>query len=60
MKYIISALILTLMSSCAAGAATAGYALKAQAADSLTAGAERSLIDKIKQEIAQENRNGKD
>ena len=60
MKYIISSLILTLMSSCAVGSATAGYALKAQSADSLTAIAERSLIDKIKQEIEQENRNGKD
>ena len=41
----LSLLSLTIMSGCAAGAATAGYALKAQSADSLTASAEQKIVD---------------
>jgi len=60
MKYITCALSAILLSSCAAGSATAGYALKAQSADSLTVKAERSLIDRVKEELSKENKNGKD
>jgi len=44
-------LSLTTLASCAAGAATAGYALKAQSADSLTADAEQRLADRIVREL---------
>lgn len=48
--------ILSIMvfSSCAAGAATAGYALKAQTADSLTAAGEQRIVDRVKREIMAE------
>lgn len=42
-----------MLSSCAAGSATAGYALKAQSADSLTTQAEQRLVDRIKGELIQ-------
>jgi hypothetical protein len=44
-------LSLAILSGCAAGAATAGYAIKAQSADSLTASAEQKIIDRAKREI---------
>ena len=47
-------LSVTILSSCAAGAATAGYALKAQSADSLTADAERKIVERTKREIMAE------
>ena len=50
----IPTLSLALLSSCAAGAATAGYALKAQSADSLTASAEQRLVERTKREIMAE------
>lgn len=40
-----------ILTGCAAGAATAGYSLKAQSADSLTAAAEQKIIDRAKNEI---------
>lgn len=43
--------ILASLSSCAAGAATAGYAIKAQSADGLTAPAEQRIIDRAKKEM---------
>lgn len=49
-----SLLSLTAMSGCAAGAATAGYALKAQTADSLTASAEQKIVDRAKREAIAE------
>lgn len=39
------------LQSCAAGAATAAYALQARTADSLSADAEYSIIQKAKYEI---------
>ncbi len=48
---LLSALI---FSGCAAGAATAGYALKAQSADSLSADGEQRIIDRAKREVLAE------
>jgi len=48
---------ISILSGCAAGAATAataGYSLKSQSADSLTAEAERKMIDRAKKEIIAE------
>lgn len=45
---------LLFLSGCAAGAATAGYALKAQSADSLSAEGEQRIIDRTKREILAE------
>ena len=45
-----------LLSGCALGAATAGYAVKAQAADSLTPTAEQHIVDRAKQETITELR----
>jgi hypothetical protein len=50
----IPTLSLALLSSCAAGAATAGYALKAQSADSLTTDAEQKIVERAKREIMNE------
>lgn len=44
-------LSLSFLTSCAAGAATAGYALKAQSADGLTAEAEQRIINRAKAEL---------
>ena len=41
-------IILIFLYGCAAGAATAGYALKAQSADELSSPARKSIIDEIK------------
>ena len=45
------ALSLTTLTGCAAGAATAGYSLKSQSADSLTADAEQRLVNRIIREM---------
>ena len=50
-KTMISALSLAILTGCAAGAATAGYAIKAQSSDSLTSAAEQRIVDRTKQEI---------
>ena len=47
-------LSLTILTGCAAGAATAGYSLKSQSADSLTASAEQRIIDRAKREVREE------
>lgn len=47
----LSMLTIAILTGCAAGAATAGYALKAQSADSLTASAEQRIVDRAKSEI---------
>jgi hypothetical protein len=47
-------LSLAILTGCAAGAATAGYALKAQSADSLTAEAEQKIVERTKREILSE------
>ncbi len=55
---VLSMITLSVMCSfitgCAAGSATAGYALKSQSADSLTASAEERLVNRVKREIMQE------
>lgn len=51
-------LSLVILSGCAAGAATAGYALKAQSADSLTAAAEQRIVERTKREIMSEMSGG--
>lgn len=54
---ILPVLSLIVLSSCAvgaAGAATAGYSLKSQSADSLTAEAEQKIVDRTKREIMAE------
>lgn len=50
----LSILTLAILTGCAAGAATAGYALKSQSADSLTASAEQRIVDRTKAEIMSE------
>lgn len=50
----LSIMSLAVLTGCAAGAATAGYALKAQTADSLTAPAEQRIVDRTKMEIMTE------
>lgn len=45
------AIALTTLAGCAAGAATAGYSLRAHEADSLSAQAEQRIIDRAKREI---------
>jgi hypothetical protein len=42
------------MSSCAAGAATAAYAIKAQTADNLSADGEQRIVERAKREILSE------
>lgn len=49
-----SILSLTIITGCAAGAATAGYALKAQSADSLTTDAEQRIVERTKREVMAE------
>lgn len=39
------------LTSCAAGSATAGYALQANSADSLSAAAEARIVERTKREI---------
>lgn len=50
---LLSSMVLFL-SGCAAGAATAGYALRAQSADSLSSEAEQRIVDRTKKEIKME------
>ena len=47
-------LTMTILTGCAAGAATAGYALKAQSADSLSAEAEQRIVQRAKRELMAE------
>lgn len=50
-------LLVLILSGCAAGsaaAATAGYSLKAQSADSLSAEAEERIVERVKREIKAE------
>lgn len=49
--FALATLTLSFLTSCAAGAATAGYALKSQSADSLTASAEQRIINRAKAEM---------
>jgi hypothetical protein len=42
------------LTGCAAGAATAGYSIKSQSADSLTASAEQKIVERTKREIMAE------
>lgn len=51
---IIISMVCLVVTGCAAGAATAGYAIKAQSADSLTASAEQRIVDRTKSEILAE------
>lgn len=51
MKISLPILSIALMTGCAAGSATAGYALKAQSADSLTADAEQRIVERAKREM---------
>lgn len=44
-------LILPLLTGCAAGAATAGYALKAKEADYLSAQGEQRITERVKREV---------
>lgn len=45
---------LSILAGCAAGSATAAYSLKSQSADSLTAEAERRIIERTKREVMNE------
>lgn len=45
---------LAITTGCAAGAATAGYAIKSQSADSLTAVAENRIVERTKREVLAE------
>lgn len=51
LKLSISGLAISLLTGCAAGAATAGYSIKAQSADGLTSEAEQRIINRAKAEI---------
>lgn len=53
-KLMLISLSILSLTGCAAGAATAGYALKAQSADSLTANAEQRIVERTKREIMAE------
>lgn len=48
MKSLMFIVLLICCYGCAAGAATAGYALKAQSADDLTPKARQSIIEEVK------------
>ena len=48
--------LIVVLGGCALGAGTAGYAVKAQAADSLTPQAEQRIVDRAKQETITELR----
>lgn len=50
----LSALSFAILTGCAAGAATAGYALKAHSADSLSSQAEQRIVERTKREIMAE------
>lgn len=50
----LSTLVMITLSGCAAGAATAGYSLKSQSADGLTASAEQRIVDRTKREMMAE------
>lgn len=54
MRITLPMLALAVLTGCAAGAATAGYSLKSQSADSLTAAAEQKIVDRTKREILSE------
>ncbi len=43
--------MLSIVSGCAAGSATAGYSLKAHTADNLSAEAEQRIVDRTKREM---------
>lgn len=45
---------ISLLTSCAAGSATAGYALKANTSDNLSADAEQRIVDRAKREMKAE------
>lgn len=52
-------LILPLLTGCAAGSATAGYALKAKEADYLSAQGEQRITNRVKREIMLELSQGR-
>jgi hypothetical protein len=62
MKYLHHLLMLTVcvlsLTGCAAGAATAGYALRADSANSLTAEGEDRIVRRAKREILAELHSG--
>jgi PBP1b-binding outer membrane lipoprotein LpoB len=47
-------IIMILLSGCAAGAATAGYSLRAKTADELSPAAEHRITEQIKAEVLKE------
>lgn len=49
-----ASLSIMILASCAAGSATAGYSLRSQTADRLTAEGEQRIIDRTKKEIQAE------
>ena len=51
-------LFLSCLTSCAAGSATAGYALKAREADYLSAQGEQRITERVKREIMCDYRDG--
>ena len=51
---VLPALSLITLTSCAAGAATAAYSLKAQTSDGLTSEAEQRIVNRTKMEIMSE------
>lgn len=48
------AITLSFLTGCAAGAATAGYSLKAQTADNLSSVAEERIVERVKRELCAE------
>ncbi len=52
-------LILPLLTGCAAGSATAGYALKAKEADYLSAQGEQRITNRVKREVLLEMSQGR-
>ena len=57
-KIFVLALFLPFLTGCAAGSATAGYALKAREADYLNAQGEERVVTSVKREIMTEFYNG--
>lgn len=55
LRYVAALSFISTLSSCAAGSATAGYALKAREADYLSAAGEERITRRIKREMAFEN-----
>ncbi len=47
----LSILTTVMLSSCAAGSATAAYSVKAHEADGLSAQAEQRIVDRVKREL---------